>query len=89
MILVVRFSDGSLVVQIIFLLCLLFLFAQADKQDLGAFRFSDPERNIVVATTDMVRICFMYDDVVCLPNTQINVLPRITSGEPIKVTYDV
>jgi hypothetical protein len=26
---------------------------QADKQDLGAFRFSDPERNIVVATTDM------------------------------------
>ncbi|KAL7515526.1 hypothetical protein ACHAXN_013469 [Cyclotella atomus] len=25
----------------------------ADKQDLGAFRFSDPERNIVVATTDM------------------------------------
>lgn len=89
MILVVRFSDGSLVVQILFLLCLLFLFAQADKQDLGAFRFSDPERNIVVATTDMVRICFMYDDVVCLPNTQINVLPRITSGEPIKVTYDV
>ena len=25
----------------------------ADKQDLGAFRFSDPERNIVFATTDM------------------------------------
>jgi hypothetical protein len=28
----------------------------ADKQDLGAFRFSDPERNIVVATTDMDRL---------------------------------
>jgi len=28
-------------------------YSKADKQDLGAFRFSDPERNIVVATTDM------------------------------------
>lgn len=29
------------------------LFAQADKDDLGAFRFSDPERNIMIATTEL------------------------------------
>ena len=28
-------------------------FSQADKTDLGSFRFSDPERNIVFASTDM------------------------------------
>ena len=31
----------------------LFLSGQADKDDLGAFRFNDPERNVIIASTDM------------------------------------
>ena len=29
------------------------LFVQADKDDLGEFRFSDPERNIIIASTEL------------------------------------
>lgn len=65
---------------------------QADKNDLGAFRFSDAERNVIIATTDLPGLSkapMLYETSQNLRNKHTVHYSISTRGQQLWGTHDV
>jgi len=71
------------------------LFLVADKEDLGEFRFSDPERNIMIASTELVGLVkspMIYEKQQARSKTGLRQKPHYsisTAGQQLWGTHDV
>ncbi len=66
--------------------------SKADKNDLGAFRFSDPERDVIIASTDLpglTKAPILYDDVQQKDVTFANTNLRIGNTGTLKPHYSI